>query len=114
MAQQFNYPMGGGNKPAAKKAPMAKATMQGGQSEMKGQEPEDGAAIAEQHGPATEVHVMHEHEMGVHHVTSEHADGHHHESDHESAEAAHEHGKKLAGAGTAEHADPDGDEWGGE
>lgn len=112
MAQQFVPPFGtagtGAKKPMAKKPmPMAGAPAMG---EGEG-EPEDGAQIAEQHGPATEVHVQHEHEMGVHHVTSEHPDGHHHESDHESAEKAHEHGKKLAGAGgEMEHAEPDGDE----
>lgn len=78
--------------------------------EMEGQEPEDGAAIAEEHGPATEVHMTHDHEMGVHHVSSKHPDGHEHESDHESAEAAHEHGKKLAAVGAEEHGEPDGDE----
>lgn len=96
MGQKFNYPVGG----SAPKKPMAKP-MSGAMTEeppeMEGQEPEDGAQIAEEHGPATDVAVHHEHEIGVHHVTSEHSDGHHHESDHESAEMAHEHAKKLAG-----------------
>ena len=112
MAQQFVAPYGtAGGKPPAKK-PMAQAPMAGAPAMGEGEaEPEDGAQIAEQHGPATEVHIQHEHEMGVHHVVSEHPDGHHHESDHESAEKAHEHGKKLAGAGGAEeHSEPDGDE----
>jgi hypothetical protein len=100
---QFNFPVGSGNKPQKKPAkPMAAEP-----EAMQGQEPEDGAAIAEQHGPATDVAIHHEHEIGVHHVTSEHPDGHHHESDHESAEKAHEHAKKLAGG---EHSEPDGDE----
>jgi hypothetical protein len=103
MAQKFNFPIGG---PAPQKKPMAKP-MTGAAvaepDEMQGQEPEDGAEIAQQHGPATDVSMHHEHEIGVHHVTSEHPDGHHHESDHESAEAAHEHGKKLAGVGGSEH-----------
>lgn len=106
----FNYPVGSAGKPAPKKKPMAASPMP---QEMEGQgEPEDGAQIAEQHGPATEVHMMHEHEMGAHHVQSAHPDGHMHESDHESAEAAHEHGKKLAGVGgdrASDHDGPEGD-----
>lgn len=57
---------------------------------------EDGSQIAQEHGPAHEVHIMHDHEGGQHHVMSMHPDGHQHESTHESAEKAHEHGKKLA------------------
>lgn len=68
---------------------------------------EDGAAVAAEHGPAHEVHMMHDHEGGRHHVMSMHPDGHQHESEHGSVEEAHEHGKKLAGAG-----EPDGDEMG--
>ena len=70
---------------------------------------EDGSQVAQEHGPANEVHVMHNHEMGEHHVQSMHPDGHTHESMHGSAEEAHEHGKKLAGGGMQEH-EPDGDE----
>lgn len=107
MAQKFAPPFGtagvGAKKPMPKKAP--EAEMMGGE----GEEPEDGAEIAQEHGPATEVHIEHEHEMGSHHVRSSHPDGHMHESDHESAEAAHEHGKKLAGVGGAEH-DGEGEE----
>lgn len=55
--------------------------------------------VAQEHGPAMEVHVQHDHEGGMHHVHSMHPDGHEHHSDHASAEEAHEHGKKLAGAG---------------
>src|SRR5271156_5909848 len=109
----FNYPVGSSGKPPAKKKPMAgKPEAYSIQSpEQMGGEPEDGAAIAEQHGPATEVHVMHEHEMGAHHVMSQHPDGHMHESDHESAEAAHEHGKKLAmGGGEGHSEEPEGEE----
>jgi hypothetical protein len=96
----FNWPMGSAGKPPAKKPPMGKPPAEPEQEMGEGQqEPEDGAEIAQMHGPAHDVHIQHEHEMGSHHVTSEHPDGHHHESDHESAEAAHEHGKKLAGAG---------------
>src|SRR5277367_32755 len=101
MAQKFNPPFGSGGKTVSK--PMAKepgAHSPGMMAE--DQAPEDGAAVAEQHGPATQVNMEHEHEMGVHHVHSVHPDGHEHQSDHDSAEKAHEHGKKLAGAGGME------------
>ena len=69
---------------------------------------QDGAAIAEEHGPAHEVNMKHEEES--HHVHSVHPDGHEHHSDHPSKEHAHEHAKKLAGVGMEEHNEPDGDE----
>lgn len=67
---------------------------------------EDPSQVASEHGPATEVHMMHDHEAGSHQVHSTHPDGHTHMSEHGSAEEAHEHGKKLAGGG--------GDDEGGE
>jgi hypothetical protein len=70
----------------------------------------DGAQIAQEHGPAMEVHVQHEHEMGAHHVHSLHQDGFEHHSDHASAKEAHEHAAKVGGA----HEEPDADEHGGE
>ena len=91
--------------------------MAGAVMEPEGGEEQDGGAVAEQHGPATQVNIEHEHEMGSHHVHSVHPDGHEHHSDHGSAEEAHEHGKKLAGVGGEEHGEPDGDEaepWGKE
>ena len=72
---------------------------------------EDPSQVAAEHGPAQEVHMMHDHEGGQHHVMSMHPDGHQHESHHGSVEEAHEHAKKLAGAGAMEeHQEPDGDE----
>ena len=71
---------------------------------------EDPSQVAQEHGPAQEVHMMHDHEGGQHHVMSMHPDGHQHESMHGSVEEAHEHGKKLAGGGMEEHHEPDGDE----
>lgn len=53
--------------------------------------------VAAEHGPAHEVHIAHNHEMGQHHVTSMHPDGYQHDADHASAEDAHEHGKHAAG-----------------
>ena len=71
---------------------------------------EDGSAVAAEHGPAHEVHMMHHHEEGRHEVHSMHPDGHEHHSEHGSVEEAHEHGKKLAGGGMEERGEPDGDE----
>ena len=67
---------------------------------------EDGSQVAQEHGPAVEVNISHNHEAGQHHVASQHPDGHQHESDHGSVEEAHEHAKKLAGAG--EEHEPEG------
>lgn len=64
-----------------------------------GGDEQDGAQIAQEHGPAHEVHMRHDHEAGEHEVVSMHPDGHQHRSMHGSAEEAHEHGKKLAGGG---------------
>ena len=52
--------------------------------------------MVKQHGPASEIHMEHDHEIGSHHVHSVHGGMSHH-SDHESAEHAHEHAKKAAG-----------------
>ena len=100
------------------KSMMAKKSMAGGagdplqqpaQGEPDGDEqPEQ---VAAEHGPATEIHVEHNHEAGQHHVQSMHPDGHEHHSDHGSVDEAHEHAKKLAGGGmNEEHQEPDGDE----
>jgi len=87
----------------ADKKPLQPMSMS--QGEPDGDE-QDGAAIAQQHGPANEVHIEHAEEMGSHHVHSVHPDGHEHHSDHASKEEAHEHGKKLAGVG-AEMQEPE-------
>ena len=104
----FNWPMGSAGKPPAKKPPMGKAAVaepeqQMGEGE---QEPEDGAEIAQMHGPAHEVHHQDDEQMGVHHVHSMHPDGHEHHSDHGSKEEAHEHGGKLKGIGGATEHEP--------
>ena len=82
-------------------------TDQPGMSEAGGEEM-DGSAIAQEHGPAHEVHMMHDHEGGQHHVHSMHPDGHEHHSEHPDAKHAHEHAAKLAGVDG--HEEPDGDE----
>jgi len=74
------------------------------------QDQEDGSQVAQEHGPATEVHVMHNHEAGEHHVQSMHPDGHQHESMHGSVDEAHEHGKKLAGGGMEQEMGGEGQE----
>jgi hypothetical protein len=67
-----------------------------------GEEPQDGEAegpheVVDAHGPATEVHVAHDHAAGRHHVVSNHQDGHQHETEHASAGEAHDMGKCLSG-----------------
>ena len=63
---------------------------------------EDGAQVAQEHGPASDVSMRHDDQQGMHEVHSMHPDGHHHSSQHGSREEAHEHGKKLAGVGMEE------------
>lgn len=94
MAQKFNHPFGSIKK--EKPGAVAEAPQEEGQ-----ESPEQ---VAEQHGPAQEVHLTHEHEMGAHHVHSVHPDGYEHHSDHGSAEEAHDHAKKLAGHEHSEEA----------
>jgi len=62
--------------------------------------------VVAEHGPATTIHIHHDHVAGKHHVTSTHEDGHVHESDHATAAEAHEHAKKLGG-GEEAHENPD-------
>jgi len=78
--------------------------------EMDGMGQEDGAAVAAEHGPASEVHMMHHEEEGRHEVHSMHPDGHTHMSEHGSKEEAHEHAKKLAGIGGEQEDNPMADE----
>ncbi len=89
----------GGAKVAERNDPLEQPAGDGGS--------EDGSQVAQEHGPAQEVHMMHDHEGGMHHVHSMHPDGHTHQSEHGSVEEAHEHAKKLAGGGM-EHEDHDG------
>jgi hypothetical protein len=71
----------------------------GGEESMGESSPEQ---VAQEHGPAVEVNVMHNHEAGEHHVHSKHPDGHEHHSDHASAGDAHDHAKMLAMGGQDE------------
>lgn len=109
MAQRFMPPFGTagtGKKPAQKSTPQER-----GAGALQGAEQQEPEQVAAEHGPAVEVHLQHEHEMGSHHVHSIHADGHEHHSDHASAEEAHEHAKKLATADGAEHDSGEDDDW---
>ena len=54
--------------------------------------------IVKEHGPATTVHISHDHKSGKHHVVSTHPDGHVHTSDHATAGEAHAAAGKLSGA----------------
>ncbi len=57
---------------------------------------QDGAAMAQQHGPAASIDIQHGQTHTVH-VT--HPDGHTHESQHASAAAAHKYAADCAGGG---------------
>jgi hypothetical protein len=59
--------------------------------------PKDPHAVVSEHGPASSVHITHDHAAKKHHVTSTHADGHVHNSDHASAQEANEAGSQLGG-----------------
>lgn len=72
-----------------------------------GEQEQDGSQVAQEHGPAVEINMMHDHEGGMHHVRSAHPDGHMHESQHGSAGEAHEHAKKLAGTHESEMGNQD-------
>jgi len=106
----FNYPVGSGGKPPAKKPaakPMAAMVAEPEEGAMGGEEsPEQ---VHEQHGPPMEVHTQHD-DAGMHHVHSVHMDGHEHHSDHGSREEAHEHVGKLHDIDAKEHAEPDADD----
>jgi len=66
--------------------------------------------VVAQHGPATEVHHLHDHANNKHHVHSKHADGHEEHSDHESTQEAHEQGGKLAGVSVKDENEAKGEE----
>ena len=55
--------------------------------------------VAKEHGPATTVHIAHDHKNKKHHVVSTHKDGHVHSSDHGSANEAHDHAAALSAGG---------------
>lgn len=58
----------------------------------------DGAAMAQQHGPAVQIDIQHNHEGGQHSVHVSHPDGHSHESQHGSAAEAHKYAGDCAGS----------------
>lgn len=58
----------------------------------------DGAAMAQQHGPAVQIDIQHNHEQGQHSVHVSHPDGHSHESQHGSAAEAHKYAGDCAGS----------------
>jgi len=61
---------------------------------------QDGAAMAAEHGPATQLDIQHDHEGGRHTVHAVHPDGHEHETEHASADEAHKYAADCAGCGT--------------
>jgi hypothetical protein len=68
--------------------------------------PQDPHAVVSEHGPASSVHITHDHAAKKHHVTSTHADGHVHNSDHASAQEANDAGSQLGGVEKPEAAAP--------
>lgn len=66
---------------------------------MEDEQPQDGAAMAAEHGPAVEVNIQHDHEGGAHHVHARHPDGHEHHSEHANADEAHKFAAEASGVG---------------
>jgi hypothetical protein len=95
----FNYPIGSQGKP--EKKPMAKQPSPAvAEEEPQGEEgtdSQDPHEVVAEHGPATDVHVHHEHATGQHTVESDHEDGHKHKSEHGSSGEAHQHATCLGG-----------------
>ena len=60
----------------------------------------EGAAMAQQHGPAVEVNISHDQQTGRHSVHAVHPDGHSHETEHASAQEAHKYAGDCAGCGS--------------
>ena len=93
-----------GKKPAmspeheAKETPEFERGEQEGAQEGMKEAPEQ---VAQEHGPATTVHVSHDHKSNKHHVVSTHPDGHVHTSDHASAGDAHKAAGALSGGDQA-------------
>jgi hypothetical protein len=87
---------------AAKQPAPAAVAGQGGDGEEdnEGGEPQDGAAMAAEHGPATQLDIQHDHEGGRHTVHAAHPDGHEHDTEHASADEAHKYAADCAGVGT--------------
>ena len=100
-----------GDTPAheEKETPEFEKGEQEGQTEKPEQEGmnESPEQVAQEHGPATTVHVAHDHKAGKHHVTSTHPDGHVHTSDHATAEEAHHAAGALSNGDQASAGNPE-------
>jgi hypothetical protein len=68
---------------------------EGAQEQMGGMQ--DGAQMAEEHGPATHVSIEHDNAGGVHTVHAEHPDGHAHDTQHGSMQEAHQYAQDCSG-----------------
>lgn len=80
----------------------AKGPSETPQAEPEGEQPaegSDGAALAQEHGPAVQIDIQHDHESGQHSVHVTHKNGHSHESQHGSAAEAHKFAGDCAGGG---------------
>src|SRR5277367_1311648 len=60
--------------------------------------------VVAEHGPATEIHITHDHKAGKHSVHSKHESGHEHHAEFGSAKEAHDHAMMMSGAGEEEAA----------
>jgi hypothetical protein len=87
-----------GTQPAPQKIGAGEEQGDGGMDQDQG-EPQDGAALAAEHGPAVELNMQHDHASGTHHVHARHEDGHAHETEHASADEAHKFAADCAGVG---------------
>ena len=67
--------------------------------------PRDESEDGHEHGPITEVHMKHDHDMGTHHVEIVHADGHKRHSEYDSVQEAMDH--VSAAHEPSEHSDED-------
>lgn len=78
------------------KGPSATPPMQ---TDGESQSEQGGKAMAEQHGPAVQIDIQHDHQGGRHSVHAMHQDGHEHETEHGSATEAHGYAADCAGGG---------------
>ena len=99
MGSANKEPMGGSPEHEAAEKPQFEAGEKEGAQEGQEGMQEAPEQVAKEHGPATTVHISHDHKSGKHHVVSTHPDGHVHTSDHASAGEAHAAAGKLSASG---------------
>ncbi len=97
---------------AGQKAPVAQGDGDPGDDGEQA-DPQDGKALAAEHGPATEIAIHHDHAAGKHSVHAEHPDGHSHDTEHGSADEAHQFAADAAGVGAQPSDESGGEGFGG-